>query len=390
MVKKKIIFVMPPKDWFYGIDYVSSERIVKYFRDNHLFDVYKFENIDIFSKNRLGFKNLFKLIYFYIFFKIINPKYVFALNAGYITYCSFIFKKKIINFFSQTLKIKCILRWDHLNEQIPNIVENIFKKSQFNQVYDYKKFFLEEINNKNFTHYSWQKDQYFCEKDYLETALEVDKLELKELNYFFTYDVEKKTQLKVNNGYKEIALIGYINKLSKPKTNINDISFLLKDKKNFFNKKYYQKLIDHTNYEYSKNKIDLLKIDNIKFHGIDLIQNTGDVMNANDFYSEISKFFLIINPTHPLSLTLTLKFYLIFLYGGFCINELPKNIPPKLDKFKEYIFYKDQKDLINKIDYLKSNSSDYFSIKKEISEISNKLKDKSYKNFIDEFKVLQF
>ena len=85
-----------------------------------------------------------------------------------------------------------------------------------------------------------------------------------------------------------------------------------------------------------------------------------------------------------------MKFYLIFLYGGFCINELPKNIPPKLDKFKEYIFYKDQKDLINKIDYLKSNSSDYFSIKKEISEISNKLKDKSYKNFIDEFKVLQF
>ena len=62
MVKKKIIFVMPPKDWFYGIDYVSSERIVKYFRDNHLFDVYKFENIDIFSKNRLGFKNLFKLV----------------------------------------------------------------------------------------------------------------------------------------------------------------------------------------------------------------------------------------------------------------------------------------------------------------------------------------
>ena len=118
MAKKKIIFVMPPKDWFYGIDYVSSERIVKYFRNNHLFNVYKFEDIDIFSKNRLEFKNLFKLIYFYIFFKIINPKYVFALNAGYITYCSFIFKKKIINFFSQTLKIKCILRWDHLNEQI--------------------------------------------------------------------------------------------------------------------------------------------------------------------------------------------------------------------------------------------------------------------------------
>ena len=61
---------MPPKDWFYGIDYVSSKRIVNYFRNNHLFNVYKFEYIDIFSKNRLEFKNLFKLIYFYFFLKL--------------------------------------------------------------------------------------------------------------------------------------------------------------------------------------------------------------------------------------------------------------------------------------------------------------------------------
>ena len=39
---------MPPKDWFYGIDYLDSERMIKYFRDNEIFDVYKFENIEIF------------------------------------------------------------------------------------------------------------------------------------------------------------------------------------------------------------------------------------------------------------------------------------------------------------------------------------------------------
>ena len=36
------------------------------------------------------------------------------------------------------------MKWDHLNEQIPIIVESILKKSQFYQVVDYKKFFLEK------------------------------------------------------------------------------------------------------------------------------------------------------------------------------------------------------------------------------------------------------
>ena len=66
--------------------------------------------------------------------------------------------------------------------------------------------------------------------------------------------------------------------------------------------------------------------------------------------------------------------------------ELPKTYHQNSINLKN-IYLQDQKDLINKIDYLKTNSSDYFSIKQEISEISNKLKDKSYKNFIDEFKV---
>ena len=84
------------------------------------------------------------------------------------------------------------MKWDHINEQIPNIVENISKKTEFYEIYDYKKFFLKEINNKNFSHYSWQKDNYFCENDYLEKTLDLQSFQLRRLNYSFTYEEKKK------------------------------------------------------------------------------------------------------------------------------------------------------------------------------------------------------
>ena len=101
MIKSKIIFIMPPKNWFYGIDYLHSERMVKWLKDNELFDVYKFEDIDIFLNDKLKFKDLLKLIYVY-FFKIKKPKYVFALNSSYIAYCNLIYRKKSLIFFSNT------------------------------------------------------------------------------------------------------------------------------------------------------------------------------------------------------------------------------------------------------------------------------------------------
>ena len=85
---------MPPKDWFYGIDHINSERIVKYFQDNKIFDVYKFEDIEIFLKTKLELKDYFQLINYYFFFKIKKPQYVFALNASYIAHCNLVFKKK--------------------------------------------------------------------------------------------------------------------------------------------------------------------------------------------------------------------------------------------------------------------------------------------------------
>lgn len=377
---------MPPKDWFYGIDYIESDRIIKYFQDNKIFDIYKFEDIDLFIKDKLKIKDFLKIFYIYFFLKIKKPEYVFAYNASYIACCNFTFKKKIINFFSQILNLKCILRWDHMNEQIPNIVERIKNKSKFNDISDYKKFFLNNINNKNFYHYTWQNDEYYCNNNYYENLLELEDFKLKKLSFLFTHKtIKDNDSFKKVNKDKIIALIGYINKPPKTDFNIDEILSILKNKKNFFNKQYYKTLIDYSNYEYSKKKNELLKIENIQFYGINLIENSGKIINANDFYSNISKFFLIINPVSPMSITITSKFYLIYLHGGFCINELPSIVPAKLDKYKNFIFYKDQKELIEKVEYLKNNPSVYLSIKKEIYEISNNLKIDRFKSFHNEF-----
>ena len=145
--------------------------------------------------------------------------------------------------------------------------------------------------------------------------------------------------------------------------------------------------MNYSIYEYSKKKIELLKIKNMQFYGINPSKNYGRVINAKEFFSEISKFFMIINPINPISLTITTKFYLIYLYGGFCIHELPSTIPPKLEKFKEYIFYRDERELKSKIEYLKNNLPTYFSIKNEINQISKNLMNESFDNFIDEFKI---
>ena len=47
---------------------------------------------------------------------------------------------------------------------------------------------------------------------------------------------KKNIYFKINNGDKKIALTGYINKISEPKTDPSSMSFLLKNKKNFLTK----------------------------------------------------------------------------------------------------------------------------------------------------------
>ena len=386
MTKQKIIFIMPPKKWFYGIDYANSERIVKYFKNNNIFIVYKFEDIEIFFKEKLSFRDFLKLIYIYLFFKINKPQYVFAHNAAYIVNCNLIYKKKILNFFSQILKIRCILRWDHINEQIPNIVEKILNKSNLFKVSDYKEFFLNEINNYKFEHYTWQQNEYYCEKNYLENTLELRDFKLRNLTFFFVNNkIKDNNSLQKSYDDKKIALVGIVDHFSTQKIEDDKLLSIINNKKNFFNKLYYDKLVSYSKNLYLKKKIKLLKIKNMKFYGLNLIKKDGKIEDADQFYSNISKFFMIINPIHPISLTLTSKFYLIYLNGGFCINELPPVIPPKLLKFKELIFYKTEKELIDKIEFFKKNIPMYISIKKEIYEISKNLEIETFNEFKKNF-----
>ena len=141
-MSKKIIFVIPPKDWFYGIDYKHTYEMIHKLKKTKKFKIYLWKDIDIFLKEKINTKDILKLIKLWFYFKIKKIDYVFAYNANYILYCNLTYKKKIINFFSQLLNLKCVLRWDHINQQIPNIVERIYEKGHPLQDDDYRDFFL--------------------------------------------------------------------------------------------------------------------------------------------------------------------------------------------------------------------------------------------------------
>ena len=58
--KKRIIFVLPPKNWFYGIDYVISKSIIQCFEKKYFFKVIEFNEIEIFLKKKKNNKRVFK------------------------------------------------------------------------------------------------------------------------------------------------------------------------------------------------------------------------------------------------------------------------------------------------------------------------------------------
>ena len=69
--------------------------MVKWLKDNELFDVYKFEDIDIFLNDKLKFKDLLKLIYVYFLIKT-KVCICFKLKLLHIVIW---FMKKMFNFF---------------------------------------------------------------------------------------------------------------------------------------------------------------------------------------------------------------------------------------------------------------------------------------------------
>ncbi len=63
--KKRIIFVLPPKNWFYGIDYVISKSIIQCFEKKYFFKVIEFNEIEIFLKKKKTTKDFLKIMFYF-------------------------------------------------------------------------------------------------------------------------------------------------------------------------------------------------------------------------------------------------------------------------------------------------------------------------------------
>jgi len=361
---KKIIFIMPPKDWFYGIDYESTREIVHELRKNKKIKIYLWEDIGVFLKKKINIIDILKLIALWLYFKIKKIDYVFSFNSSYILYCNIIYKKKIINFFSQLLNLKCVLRWDHINQQIPNIVKNICEKDYPLQDDDYRDFFFKYINHKNFLHFTWQKEPYITRKNTIHNFFQKYNLKLDQLSFCFFSRI-KKFNGKHNN---KVIVSGHFVKKKFIKEKLLFCSSLFKHEENFYKKKYHDTMLEYSDYLIYEKKKKLISISN-GFYGLTQ-KNKFKVVYPSIFYKKLSKYFIVINPSNPANQSITYKIYLIFLSGGFCISEFQNNIPPKLYQFRNYIFYKNVNDLNKKIAFLKKNKNLYIYLKNKIYKIA--------------------
>lgn len=382
--KKRIIFVLPPKNWFYGIDYVISKSIIQCFEKKYFFKVIEFNEIEIFFKKKKTTKDFLKIMFYFFYYKFSKIDYVISINSNYILYANFKFQKKIKNFFANLLNLKCILRWDHINEQIPNIVQNIYDKYIFNdreRIDDSREFFFKELNQKNFLHYTsyHANNKFFSNQNLINFAKNKYKIKFKNLSYMFIFD----KLIRSNQNNNKVAMIGYVKKkIFNPKKK-NLMSNLVKDKKNFYSIKNHQSMVEYSDFIYNYKKIKITRNLNLKFYGIYPKKNFK-ILDAYNFYKNIGDYFLIINPSNPIHLTLTSKFYNIFLSGSFCLSEMPKEIPSILKKYKNYIFYTNERDLKNKIEFFKENPNFYNNLKNELYEISKRYYETEIKNFENE------
>ena len=92
-MRKKILFILPPKNWFYGIDYKSSHNIVNLLKTKHNLQVILFDDIEIFLKKDKNIFDLVKIIFLWIKFKFTKINFVIAKNSSYILLCGLVYKK---------------------------------------------------------------------------------------------------------------------------------------------------------------------------------------------------------------------------------------------------------------------------------------------------------
>ena len=383
--KKKIIFILPPKNWFYGIDYTISKSIIKYFTTKNIFDVIEFKEIDIFLKKEKTAKDFLKIFFYFFNYKFKKIDYVMSINSSYILLSNFKFQKKIKNFFANFLNLKCILRWDHINEQLPNIVNNIYDKYYFKnkeRIDDSRIFFFKELNHKNFLHYSsyHAKNKFFSNQNLINFTKDKYKIKFRNLSYMFMFDNLRKSNLNNN----KIAIIGYVNRKNLNSKKISLGFDLIKNENNFYSIKNHVSLIEYSDYLYNIKKIKIIKNLNLNFYGLHPKKNFK-LLDAYNFYKNVGDYFIIINPSNPKNLTLTSKFYNVFLCGSFCLSEMPKEIPYILQQYKKYIFYKNEEDLKYKIEFLKKNKNIYNYLKNKLYKISREYYKTETKNFQNEF-----
>ena len=62
--------------------------------------------------------------------------------------------------------------------------------------------------------------------------------------------------LNKKNDLKKVGLVGIINQRYEQTKEIKNLAILIHDKKKFFEKKYFRNLINYSNYEYSKKKMN--------------------------------------------------------------------------------------------------------------------------------------
>ena len=240
---------MPPKNWFHGIDYNNSKRIVKVLKKKHNLKVFEFNDLDIFLEKEFTVPNLLKLVIIWIKFFIFNKiDFVFSTNASYILLANIILKKKNYNFFSQILNLKCNLKWDHLNEQIPSIIENYYYKKK--DIKNYKDYFFNYLNHKNFYHFSWLNNKFISNENVLKNYYKKNKININSLSTFHANCPKYKLLVPKN----EIVVAGYINEKKYFKTNDNICFNNTKNLNNFYKTKYYPYLKNYCDYLYNKKK----------------------------------------------------------------------------------------------------------------------------------------
>ena len=383
MKKTKFLIIHPSKRAFYGIDYVNSKflqnildkigyKTIPFKEKLFLKSLHNFSTENILRKVLI----LFRVLLFVLRYKILKYNYVISFNAKTILNYGVIYKNNYFNIFSNLLNKETILKWDHINEQIPLI------RKTFEGNYNIKKIYFNLRKNfYHFTNFNYPKKINF------------DKFNFNKLNGLNFYFILKYTKKRRYFKKKDLCLCGYLNS----DINLNPEQHRLFNTLNFkqnYRFKLKTKNLGNLYYEFKKRRI-LQNLHSVDFVGKEqknqklLFKNINKNHNYADFLKKVSnEYKFVINPVNPINELKTFKLLSIFYFGGFCLEERSSSLQQFsfLNKFDRYIYYKNITDLKKKISILKKNVKLYNKIKDEIKVFAASIVENSEKKFLKKFK----